>query len=151
MIGIGEYRVGSFPMMTIGLGSCIGLIMFDPNLNLGAMVHIMLPESSGRTDRPGKYADTAVPLLVHELNALGCKNRSIIAKMIGGACMFEYFGTNLNIGKRNADKVRTMLTEHNIQLAAEDIGGKVGRSVTFLPAENGKVVVRRADGKSDSI
>ena len=151
MIGIGEYRVGSFPMMTIGLGSCIGLIMFDPNLNLGAMVHIMLPESSGRTDRPGKYADTAVPLLVHELNALGCKNRSIMAKMIGGACMFEYFGTNLNIGKRNADKVRTMLTEHNIQLAAEDIGGKVGRSVTFLPAENGKVVVRRADGKSDSI
>ena len=151
MFGIGEYRVGSFPMMTIGLGSCIGLIMFDPNLNLGAMVHIMLPESSGRTDRPGKYADTAVPLLVHELNALGCKNRSIIAKMIGGACMFEYFGTNLNIGKRNADKVRTMLTEHNIQLAAEDIGGKVGRSVTFLPAENGKVVVRRADGKSDSI
>ena len=151
MIGIGEYRVGSFPMMTIGLGSCIGLIMFDPNLNLGAMVHIMLPESSGRTDRPGKYADTAVPLLVHELNALGCKNRSIMAKMIGGACMFEYFGTNLNIGKRNADKVRTMLNEHNIQLAAEDIGGKVGRSVTFLPAENGKVVVRRADGKSDSI
>ena len=151
MIGIGEYRVGSFPMMTIGLGSCIGLIMFDPNLNLGAMVHIMLPESSGRTDRPGKYADTAVPLLVHELNALGCKNRSLIAKMIGGACMFEYFGTNLNIGKRNADKVRTLLTEHNIQLAAEDIGGKVGRSVTFLPAENGKVVVRRADGKSDSI
>ena len=151
MIGIGEYRVGSFPMMTIGLGSCIGLIMFDPNLNLGAMVHIMLPESSGRTDRPGKYADTAVPLLVHELNALGCKNRSLIAKMIGGACMFEYFGTNLNIGKRNADKVRTMLNEHNIQLAAEDIGGKVGRSVTFLPAENGKVVVRRADGKSDSI
>ena len=151
MIGIGEYRVGSFPMMTIGLGSCIGLIMFDPNLNLGAMVHIMLPESSGRTDRPGKYADTAVPLLVHELNALGCKNWSIIAKMIGGACMFEYFGTNLNIGKRNADKVRTMLNEHNIQLAAEDIGGKVGRSVTFLPAENGKVVVRRADGKSDSI
>ena len=48
MIGIGEYRVGSFPMMTIGLGSCIGLTMYDPNLKLGAMVHIMLPESAGR-------------------------------------------------------------------------------------------------------
>jgi len=44
MIGIGEYRVGSFPMMTIGLGSCIGLTMYDPNLRLGAMVHIMLPK-----------------------------------------------------------------------------------------------------------
>jgi len=151
MIGIGEYRVGSFPMMTIGLGSCIGLIMFDTNLNLGAMVHIMLPESSGRMDRPGKYADTAVPLLVNELNVLGCKNRSIIAKMIGGACMFEYFGTNLNIGERNAKKVRIMLKEHHIELAAEDIGGKVGRSVTFFPGENGKVVVRRADGTSNNI
>ena len=151
MIGIGEYRVGTFPMMTIGLGSCIGLVMFDPNLNLGAMVHIMLPESSGRMDRPGKYADTAVPLLVRELNALGCKNRSIIAKMIGGASMFEYFGTNLNIGERNADKVRSMLKEHHITLVAEDIGGKVGRSVTFLPGSGGKISIRRADGTANNL
>jgi chemotaxis protein CheD len=151
MIGIGEYRVGSFPMMTIGLGSCIGLTMYDPNLKLGAMVHIMLPESAGRMDRPGKYVDTAVPLLVKELVALGCKNRSIIAKIAGGACMFEYFGTNLNIGERNAVKVRLLLKEHNIELAAEDVGGKVGRSVTFLPANEGKVSIRRADGTSSSL
>jgi chemotaxis protein CheD len=151
MIGIGEYRIGSFPMMTIGLGSCIGLTMYDPNLKLGAMVHIMLPESSGRMDRPGKYVDTAVPLLVNELVALGCKNRSIVAKIAGGACMFEYFGTNLNIGERNAVKVRLLLQEHNIQLAAEDVGGKVGRSVTFLPTNDGKVTIRRADGTSSSL
>jgi chemotaxis protein CheD len=151
MIGIGEYRVGSFPMMTIGLGSCIGLTMYDPNLRLGAMVHIMLPESGGRMDRPGKYVDTAVPLLVKELVALGCKNRSIVAKIAGGACMFEYFGTNLNIGERNAVKVRLLLQDHNIQLAAEDVGGKVGRSVTFLPTNDGKVTIRRADGTSSSL
>ena len=151
MIGIGEYRVGSFPMMTIGLGSCIGLTLYDPNLRMGAMVHIMLPESAGRTDRPGKYVDTAVPLLVKELVALGCKNRSIVAKIAGGASMFEYFGTNLNIGERNAGKVRILLQEHNIQLAAEDVGGKVGRSVTFLPASDGKVTIRRADGTSSSL
>ena len=151
MIGIGEYRVGSFPMMTIGLGSCIGLTMYDPNLKMGAMVHIMLPESSGRMDRPGKYVDTAVPLLVNELVALGCKNRSIIAKIAGGACMFEYFGTNLNIGERNAGKVRILLKEHNVKLAAEDVGGKVGRSVTFLPSNDGKVSIRRADGTSSNL
>ena len=151
MIGIGEYRVGSFPMMTIGLGSCIGLTMYDPNLKLGAMVHIMLPESAGRMDRPGKYVDTAVPLLVNELAALGCKNRSIVAKIAGGACMFEYFGTNLNIGERNTGKVRILLKEHHIQLGAEDVGGKVGRSVTFLPADGGRVLIRRADGTSNSL
>jgi len=151
MIGIGEYRVGSFPMLTIGLGSCIGLTLYDPTIGVGAMVHIMLPESGGRTDRPGKYADTAVPLLVGELGALGCRNRSIVARMAGGASMFEYFGTGLNIGERNAVKVRFLLQECHIQLAAEDVGGKVGRSVTFLPADNGQVMIRRADGTTKNL
>ena len=146
MIGIGEYRVGSFQMMTIGLGSCIGLTLYDDTQKVGAMVHIMLPESAGRQDRPGKYADTAIPLPLKELGALGCRNRSLVAKMAGGACMFEYFGTNLNIGERNAEKVRALLKEHNIPLIKEDVGGKVGRSVTFHPASGGKVNVRRADG-----
>jgi len=151
MIGIGEYRVGSFPMMTIGLGSCIGLTIYDDTLKVGAMVHIMLPESAGRKDRPGKYADTAVPLLLNELSALGCRNRSLIAKMAGGACMFEYFGANLNIGERNAVKVRDLLKEHNIPLVKEDVGGKVGRSVTFLPGSGGKVSIRRADGTTGEL
>jgi chemotaxis protein CheD len=146
MIGIGEYRVGSFPMMTIGLGSCIGLTLYDDTLGAGAMVHIMLPDSAGRTDRPGKYADTAVALLVKELSALGSKNRSIVAKMAGGACMFEYFGANLNIGERNAERVRALLKENHIELAKEDVGGKVGRSVTFFPSNHGKFTIRRADG-----
>ena len=146
MIGIGEYRVGNFPMMTIGLGSCIGLTLYDDTVKVGAMVHIMLPDSAGRTDRPGKYADTAVALFIKELNALGCRNRSLIAKMGGGARMFEYFGANLNIGERNAERVRALLKENNIKLAAEDVGGKVGRSVTFIPSNHGKFTIRRADG-----
>lgn len=151
MIGIGEYRVGSFPMMTIGLGSCIGLTLYDDSLKTGAMVHIMLPDSAGRKDRPGKYADSAIPLLIKELNALGSKNRSLIAKMAGGACMFEYFGTNLNIGERNAERVRAILKEHNIPLKKEDVGGKVGRSVMFYPANGGKITIRRADGTTGEL
>lgn len=151
MIGIGEYRVGNFPMMTIGLGSCIGLTFYDDTVKVGAMVHIMLPDSAGRTERPGKYADTAIALLLKELTALGCKPRSLIAKMAGGACMFEYFGANLNIGERNAEKVRAILKENNIKLAAEDVGGKVGRSVTFLPSNRGKFTIRRADGTNCEI
>jgi chemotaxis protein CheD len=151
MIGIGEYRVGSFPMMTIGLGSCIGLTLYDDSLKIGAMVHIMLPDSAGRKDRPGKYADTAIPLLLKELTGMGSKNKSLIAKMAGGACMFEYFGTNLNIGERNAERVRAILKENNIPLKKEDVGGKVGRSVTFLPALGGKISIRRADGTTGEL
>jgi chemotaxis protein CheD len=150
-IGIGEYRIGSFPIMTIGLGSCIGLTLYDEKLKIGAMVHIMLPESGGRTDRPGKYADTAIPFLLKALADAGSSNRSLVAKMAGGASMFEYFGTNLNIGERNTEKVRALLKEHDIRLVAEDVGGKVGRSVTFLPANDGKVSIRRADGTTSEI
>jgi chemotaxis protein CheD len=151
MIGIGEYRAGSFPMMTIGLGSCIGLVLYDDSLKIGAMVHIMLPDSAGRKDRPGKYADTAIPLLIKELGALGSKKGSLIAKMAGGACMFEYFGTNLNIGERNAERVRAVLKENGIPLKKEDVGGKVGRSVTFNPAGGGRITIRRADGTTGEL
>ena len=151
MIGIGEYRVGTFPMITIGLGSCIGLALYDDHLKTGAMVHIMLPESAGRTDRPGKYADTAIPLLIKELEALGSKKRSLSAKIAGGACMFEYFGANLNIGERNIQKVKSLLTSSQIRLVSEDVGGKVGRSVTFQPGSDGRVSIRRADGTTKDI
>ena len=151
MIGIGEYRVGSFHMMTIGLGSCIGLVVYDEGLKKGAMVHIMLPESSGRKDRPGKYADTAIPLIVEELLATGCRKKNLVAKIAGGSCMFEYFGANLNIGERNTQKVKELLAAAQIKLVAEDVGGKVGRSVTFLPENNGKFSIRRADGTTKDL
>jgi chemotaxis protein CheD len=148
MIGIGEYRIGSFRMASIGLGSCIGLTLFDPEQRIGAMVHIMLPESSGRTDRPGKYADTAIPLIINELIAHGSKKRSLVARMAGGATMFEAFSASMNIGQRNIDKVRALLAEQNIRLLAEDTGGKLGRSVYFSPQESGRVTVRLANGSS---
>ncbi|WP_048068355.1 chemotaxis protein CheD [Methanoregula boonei] len=151
MIGIGEYHVGSGPMMTIGLGSCIGLTLYDRDLRIGAMVHIMLPDSSGRTDRPGKYADTAIPLLISKLVEKGSRRSSLVVKMAGGACMFEYFGNNLNIGERNAERVRAVLAEHNLRLHAEEVGGKAGRTVAFYPDEGGKVTVRSADGAAHEI
>jgi chemotaxis protein CheD len=71
--------------------------------------------------------------------------------MAGGACMFEYFGTNLNIGERNAERIRTLLKENHIQLVSEEVGGKVGRSVTFQPSNGGRVIIRRADGTTNEI
>jgi Chemotaxis protein; stimulates methylation of MCP proteins len=151
MIGIGEFHVGTEPMMAIGLGSCIGLTIYDKDRHIGAMVHIMLPDSSGRSDRPGKYADTAIPLLLSKLTEAGCHKASLVAKMAGGACMFEYFGNNLNIGERNAQQVRAILAANHLRLAAEEVGGKAGRTVSFYPGESGKVTVRSADGAAHEI
>ena len=93
----------------------------------------MLPDSPGRKDRPGKYADTAIPLLLKELSDKGSKTKSLIAKMAGGACMFEYFGTNLNIGERNAERVRAILKENNIPLKKGRCRGK-SRQICHIPS-----------------
>lgn len=148
MIGIGEYRIGAFPMATIGLGSCIGLVLFDQDLKIGAMVHIMLPECPGSTSRPGKYADLAIPLLIGEMEEKGSKKEGITAKMAGGATMFETFSAGINIGQRNSEKIRTLLSKENIRIVSEDVGGKIGRSVYFFPLKDGKMTVRLADGTS---
>ena len=113
---------------------------------LGSMAHVMLPDSHGRLDRPGKYADTAVPLLLEGMLGKGCRMQNLVAKLVGGASMFAQFSGNLNIGDRNTRTLRSLLDDAGIQVVAELTGGNVGRSVVFFPREGGRVTVKRADG-----
>ena len=146
IIGIGEYYVGSKTMTSIGLGSCVGLVLHDVEKSTGALVHIMLPSSQGKTDRPGKYADTAVAILLTELARNGSSQSKLIAKMVGGAAMFKTFSGNLNIGDRNVEVVRQLLQQNKIPLKGEETGGNVGRTIFYYPGERGKVIVRKGDG-----
>ncbi|KAF5064363.1 Chemoreceptor glutamine deamidase CheD [anaerobic digester metagenome] len=146
IVGIGEYCIGQDPMATIGLGSCVALILYDPQRAFGSMAHVMLPDSHGRTDRPGKYADTAVPLLVDGMVGKGCRRQKVVAKLVGGASMFAQFSGNLNIGDRNTRSLKSLLDNAGIRVVAELTGGNVGRSVVFTPLEGGRVTVKRADG-----
>ncbi|MEI6293575.1 MAG: chemotaxis protein CheD [Methanomicrobiales archaeon] len=146
IIGIGEYHVGSMPMASIGLGSCVGLVIHDRKEGYGALVHIMLPASQGKSDRPGKYADTAIEVLVKELTKNGSSPANLIAKIAGGSAMFKTFSGNLNIGERNVEVIRKLLKDNNIPLKGEDVGGCVGRTIFYYPKENGKLVVKKGDG-----
>jgi len=146
IIGIGEYQVGSMPMASIGLGSCVGLVIHDRKTGNGALVHIMLPSSHGKTDRPGKYADSAIEVLIKELTKKGSSPADLIAKMAGGSAMFKTFSGNLNIGERNIEVIRKLLNEKKIPVKGEDVGGCVGRTIFYYPKENGKLVIKKGDG-----
>ena len=151
IIGIGEYRVGSMPMASIGLGSCVGLILHDRQTGTVALVHIMLPSSQGKTDRPGKYADTAIEVLLKELTRSGSSQANLIAKIAGGSAMFKTFSGNLNIGERNVEVIRKLLKDNSIPLKGEDVGGCVGRTIFYYPKENGKLVIKKGDGTLSEI
>jgi chemotaxis protein CheD len=146
VVGIGEFCVSKRPLSSIGLGSCVGLILHDPGRGIGGLAHIMLPASNGKVDRPGKFADTAVTSLISEISRQYGKNGTIIAKLTGGASMFSRFSENFSIGERNLAAVRISLKELSIPVVGEDVGGNIGRTITYFPDDKGKVKIRRGDG-----
>lgn len=151
-VGLGALAVSKDPkdvLSALGLGSCIGLTVFDPVSKVAGMVHVMLPESEIAT-RPGpegKYADTAVPALLAAVRALGADPGRLVCKMAGGAQMFGggSGGGTLNIGSRNAIAVRAALQTAGLRLKSAQTGGNFGRTVE-LHVATGLVTVRSVGG-----
>lgn len=134
-VGIADMKLaqGAGILITYALGSCIGLCFHDPRLRLGALLHVMLPlnmEAGRKT--PLKYADTGIRETLRQMEAKGASRSRITVKIAGGAKMFEVNGGNLgNIGQRNIESVHTILRQEGIRLLAEDVGGKVARTLLF--------------------
>ncbi|SET43004.1 chemotaxis protein CheD [Paenibacillus sp. NFR01] len=119
---------------TTGLGSCVGLTLFDPGKKLAGMAHVMLPSSEIAREGQlniAKFADTAVPELLSRLLALGAVRSRLVAKMAGGSQMFAFAGGNdtMRIGPRNVESCKLALDSLNIPLIAEDTGGNYGRTI----------------------
>lgn len=139
-------------LITYALGSCIGICLQDKRTKLSALIHIMLPINmeAGRKNTM-KYADTGIRETLKQMEARGARRANIVAKVAGGAKMFETSqGSALgNIGKRNADSVHMILRAEKIPLLAEDLGGTTARTISFDPA-TGKVTVK-SYGKADYV
>ncbi len=112
------------------LGSCVGLTLYHRERKIGAMAHIVLPESAGRSGSPGKFADTAVAHLLDALRQQGVPARGLKAKFAGGSNMFNGSGP-LQIGSANVAAVLKAIREANIDVAGQDVGGTSGRRVEF--------------------
>jgi len=136
---------------TLGLGSCVGLVLFNIETATCGMIHIMLPDSSimKDTSNPAKFADTGIDLLIQKLGGMGINRRSLCAKMAGGATMFKMSkGTEfLNVGDRNVDAVKRILNERSIPIISSDCGGTYGRTIEFDPVTFRLMI--RAIGKKE--
>ncbi len=112
------------------LGSCIGLVLYDPTAKIGAMSHIVLAKRLNRSGPPGKFADSAVPHMLELLVNGGARTPRVVAKLAGGASMFGGGGP-IQIGEANRLAVRELLESHKIPILGEHVGGPKGRRVTF--------------------
>lgn len=146
-VGIAEYKITKDPgrLITLGLGSCVGVSLYDPGSKIGGLLHLMLPDSTqfSNVTKPAKFADLGIPLLVQELQKKGSSGRLLQAKLVGGAQMFSGLDNSLvlNIGQRNVEKARSVLKALGIKILAEEVGGNKGRTM-ILDTADGKVTVR---------
>ena len=149
-VGMADYKVGRAPatIISYGLGSCIGISLYDPQTKIGGLLHIMLPDSSQAraSDNPAKFADTGLPLMLNDVIKLGASRSRLVAKIAGGAQMFAFANATdiMRVGTRNAEASKKMLRSLNIKLLAEDTGGTYGRTVQ-IDLETGIYKVKTID------
>ena len=154
-VGMADLNVAKAPdsLTTLGLGSCIGLTLYDPVAKIGGLVHYMLPDSTKLKNNTNiaKFGDTGIRELYKQVCALGANPRRLVAKIAGGAKMFEVSGLSTvgNVGERNSEEAKLILNELKIPLIAEDTGLNYGRTV-ILNCENGEYLIKSV-GKPEKV
>lgn len=145
-VGMSEAKMASVPARLIAraLGSCVGIVLYDPLKKIGGMIHAMLPDIANARfkSNPDRFVNSAIRKMVEELEKKGSVRRYLWAKLFGGAQMFNFItsDTVLNIGEKNIEMAREVLSELGIRILAEEVGGTFGRTIT-LNLDNGKVLV----------
>jgi chemotaxis protein CheD len=146
MVRMGELAVSGEPgdvLVSLGLGSCIGLALLDRRTRKAGLAHVVLPQSQGdAAENPLKFADRAVPELVHRM---GGRRSSLEAALVGGASMFALGAASLEVGQRNEAAVRVQLDRLRIPVIAAATGGSRGRTVR-VDVATGAITVREAGG-----
>ncbi len=121
------------------LGSCVGLALHDRRHKVGGLAHIVLPCAHGRTDRPGKFVDTAIPALIAKMERLAGPRLILVAKLVGGASMFS-MALSAQIGQQNTESCERLLNALGIPIVAMHCGGQHGRRMSLNTA-TGKVLI----------
>jgi len=140
-VGIAQMDIVKAPntIRTSGLGSCVGVVLYDESAKIAGLIHIMLPDSTlGRVDalNIAKFADTGIDALIELLKIEGVQPFKLKAKLAGGAQMFKFTSDkdSMRIGPRNVEAVKIQLKKNGIPIIAEDTGGNSGRTIEFDPS-----------------
>jgi len=146
-VQMGKMELAQAPdrIITRGLGSCLGITVYDPVKKTGAMVHPMLPDmdKSKIKNNPSRFVNSGIHLALQELEKKGCFRSRLEVKMFGGAHMFSFINTDsaLNVGQKNIEMAQAVFKELNLKILVEEVGGTFGRTIE-LDTESGKVLVK---------
>lgn len=146
-VGMADLNVVNQPdkITTLGLGSCVGVVIYDKYKKVAGLLHAMLPSSKdiSNNSNKAKFVDTGIDELLRLMQEKGASKNLLVAKIAGGAQMFDFNSSNdvLRIGDRNVEATKEKLKSLNIRLIAEDTGGNFGRTIVF-DTNDGSLYIR---------
>lgn len=152
-VGLGEYKISQNPaevLVAYGLGSCVGVGVYDPHLHLGGLLHAILPERlngapslNGAPPHASKYVDSGLTTLLEQLRQAGARWERLQVRLVGGAKMIDVFDTykTMPIGERNVLVAQNLLAARRIKIQAQEVGGNAGRTLRLYIA-SGRMTVR---------
>ncbi len=147
-VGMADLKVCAYPdsLTTLGLGSCVGIALYDKVTRITGLAHIMLPDSTRMTNNQNiaKFADTGIEETIRLMLLKGANKRRLVAKIAGGADMFNMGAAKksmIRIGESNIAAVKENLKKQGIPILAEDVGLNYGRTV-IIQSENGAFIIK---------
>ena len=156
IVGVADMKVSNNPaesVITYSLGSCIGLVIYDPAVKVGGILHYMLPESSIDKEkaaaRPFMFADTGIPILFKTTYQMGAVKSRIRIYVAGGAEILDQKGF-FNIGKRNYMALKKMFFKNDVIIHKQDVGGNINRTVR-LEIGTGDIYVKTSGSQEVKI
>ncbi len=154
IVDIADIKVSNDPdqvIVTYALGSCIAVMLYDPTVRVGGMIHYMLPLSSVSPDKakvkPAMFADTGVPTLFETMYKMGAKKENMVVKVAGGGKLYDDKGT-FDIGRRNYTVLRKMFWKNKVLIESEDVGGAKSRTARLFVAD-GRVTIHSQGEESE--
>lgn len=154
IVGVSDMKVSNSPeevLITYSLGSCIGVLVYDPVVKVGGLLHYMLPDSELDKEKAAKnphmFGDTGIPSLFKATYALGAKKHRMKVVVVGGAQILDQKGF-FNIGKRNHMILRKMFFKNNVMVNHEEVGGNVNRTIR-IEIGSGDIYLKTS-GKGES-
>lgn len=146
-VGMADLKICSFPdkLTTLGLGSCVGIALYDSSTKICGLAHIMLPDSTQirNNENRAKFADTGIRDLISQMISAGASKTRLVAKIAGGAQMFAVSDKSdfMRVGEKNVSAVKQVLAAEGIRIVAEDTGLNYGRTVEIDSAD-GRYMIR---------
>lgn len=156
IVGLGEIKLSQNPndvLVAYGLGSCLGIGMYDPLMKIACLLHAVLPyHPDGRKEFNSRYVDSGIEAILFEMGKKGIARNRLIVRMAGGANLLNApeFTNSFNIGTRNIEAARNTLKAHNLNLTSYEVGGTIGRTIRFY-VENGRMTIRTVSNQEREI